>query len=84
MPPLTPRRKANKPPRATTGQRGYGYRHQKIRAAFLHLHPVCQRCGGAWARELHHRDRNTSNTSAANLEALCTACHQREHKGASE
>lgn len=83
MPPLTPRRKAKAPPRATTTQRGYGSRHQKIRAAFLRTFPIC-RCG-AWAKEMHHKDRNTSNTAASNLEALCTACHQREHgKGASE
>lgn len=81
MPPLTPKRKANKPPRLKTTDRGYGTRHQKIRASFLKLHPICQRCGAAWSKHLHHKDRNTSNTSASNLEALCQPCHHKEHEG---
>lgn len=77
-----PRRK--KPGRRrelTTEQRGYGTVHRKARAALLARHPVCQRCEDKFSEHMHHRDRNTFNRAASNLEALCADCHRAEHAG---
>ena len=49
---------------------------------------ICERCG-ALAHIIHHRDYltpgNVNNPDIAfgwdNLEALCSDCHNREHKG---
>ena len=39
----------------------------------------CARCGRAGRLELHHRDHDRLNDSAANLEPLCRPCHFAAH-----
>lgn len=79
-PKLPPRPPPTAPDRGSTTERGYGTAHQKARAELLRRIPICQRCGVAWSRHMHHRDRNTSNRRPENLEALCERCHQAEHQ----
>jgi len=67
--------------RGSTTERGYGHDHQKQRARILRARPICERCGAAWSRHLHHRDRDPFNRADANVEALCRECHEREHAG---
>ena len=52
-------------------------RHSRI---FLSQHPVCERCG-APSELTHHiiRKREGGSDDFDNLEALCRACHEREH-----
>lgn len=60
---------------------------KRCRAAFLRMHPLCERCGMP-ARQVHHKVRltpaNMNDPDVAlnwdNLEALCDDCHQKEHK----
>jgi len=43
---------------------------------------ICERCGlHDPTKELprHHKDRDRSNNTEANLEVLCTGCHSKEH-----
>jgi 5-methylcytosine-specific restriction endonuclease McrA len=68
-----------KPKGRTTGERGYGTAHQRVRKRVLAERPVCERCRDAFSHHLHHRDRDTANRDDANLEALCPACHRAEH-----
>jgi 5-methylcytosine-specific restriction endonuclease McrA len=79
LPPLKPR--YTPPPRGTTAERGYGSAHKKIRARLIAEHPVCQRCGGDWSTDMHHRDGDTFNRSPANLEMVCERCHHGEIHG---
>lgn len=69
--------------RLTAAERGYDARWQKIRAAYLARHPLCERCkndGKTTAAYLvHHKDRNSRNNRSDNLEALCSICHDNEH-----
>lgn len=60
----------------------------RAREAYLKkLRYVCERCGGA-ANVVHHREHlNVDNVTDAataygfeNLEALCSRCHNEEHK----
>jgi 5-methylcytosine-specific restriction endonuclease McrA len=68
--------------RGSTTDRGYGWDHQKQRDRILKRFPICQRCGEAWSRFLHHVDRNPMNRDDSNVEALCKDCHDAEHHGA--
>ena len=60
---------------------------QKCRAAYLKKEPLCERCGMP-ATQVHHKIKLTPDNikqpevslSFDNLEALCTNCHQQEHK----
>lgn len=60
---------------------------KRCRAAFLRMHPICERCGMP-ARQVHHKTRITPENMLdpditlnwGNLEALCEQCHQAEHK----
>lgn len=65
-------------------QRGYTAVWEKVRKSFLSANPICERCKAnneiVLARLVHHRDRNPKNNEWANLEALCTTCHDAEHK----
>lgn len=70
--------------RETATQRGYNHRWHKIRNIKLNQDPLCERCimiGHDIAAVLvHHKDRNPMNNTMSNLEALCDACHDKEHK----
>jgi 5-methylcytosine-specific restriction enzyme A len=71
--------------RGTSAERGYDGRWQEIRKHKLSSHPICERClrdGRVNAKDLmvHHKDRNRTNNSTANLETICRAHHEQEHK----
>jgi 5-methylcytosine-specific restriction endonuclease McrA len=70
-----PQKKYKPKPRGTTKQRGYGTEHQRQRERRLRENPLCQRCGTAWATDLHHVDGNAHNKRDDNTECLCEACH---------
>lgn len=65
--------------RGTAAERGYTATWSRLRRMKLADSPLCQRCGRA-ATLVHHRDRDTGNSSEDNLESLCSACHRCEHK----
>lgn len=69
--------------RGTTKERGYGGTWRKVRRMYMRRHPLCERCEASGrvieAALVHHRDRDTSNNTDANLEALCRRCHEIEH-----
>ena len=64
--------------RASSTERGYDARWQRTREAFLHICPVCERCG-AKATDVHHVDglgpRGPHGHDFGNLESLCHPCH---------
>ena len=39
----------------------------------------CERCGTGPPLEIHHRNGDRTDNRRENLEALCVACHLREH-----
>ena len=43
---------------------------------------ICDRCGFRGATQIHHDDRNPTNTDDENLIELCVMCHKAEHLGA--
>jgi hypothetical protein len=43
---------------------------------------ICDRCGFKGATQIHHDDRNPTNTDSENLIELCMMCHKAEHLGA--
>lgn len=56
---------------------------QRARATKLAEHPVCERCGRAWARHVHHRIPLAECTpeqrlAQENLKSLCVPCHNAE------
>ena len=55
-----------------------------IRLMKLSVDPLCDGCERsgrtAAARLVHHIDRNELNCNEANLQSLCTECHEREHR----
>lgn len=61
---------------------GTGYTTYREKA-FKAYKPICCRCGYAniLALEVHHKDRDRSNSDISNLEILCANCHTLEHKG---
>ena len=67
-----------------TGKR-YGAAWQKLRAAFLSAHPLCEMCKSEGrltpATLVHHRRKLTDGGTNdwANLQALCLECHSRLH-----
>jgi 5-methylcytosine-specific restriction protein A len=78
-------RKPPKPKRErpTANQRGYNYKWQQIRKAFLASHPDCALCGRP-AKHVHHITalRDGGNNEWDNLISLCASCHsQVEAKG---
>jgi len=72
--------------RGTSTQRGYNYRWQRYRRAYLAAHPLCVLClkkKPEVVREatvIHHVDRNPKNNEKSNLIALCDECHRNEHR----
>lgn len=41
---------------------------------------ACERCGSEENLSRHHKDRDTDNNLASNLEVLCRPCHVAEHQ----
>ena len=70
--------------RGTAPERGYNSNWQKARKIKLNENPLCERCKKKGfvviARLVHHKDRNPRNNTGSNLESLCVACHEEEHK----
>jgi 5-methylcytosine-specific restriction protein A len=73
-------------PRASSSQRGYDYRWQKARLAFLADHPLCEgECADAGrvteAVDVHHVDglgpKGPRGFDETNLVALCHSCHSK-------
>lgn len=57
---------------------------QMARRVKLIVHPLCECCGAAPAREVHHRNVNPWDNAWHNLASLCSACHARttlRHRG---
>lgn len=65
--------------RESSWDRGYDNRWQKVRKMKLAASPVCERCGTS-AALVHHKDRDSGNSLADNLESLCFFCHKEEHR----
>ncbi|OZI36299.1 HNH endonuclease [Bordetella genomosp. 1] len=69
--------------RHTAAQRGYGYRWQKARAAFLLANPLCRYCIRAGrttpASVVDHIERHEGDAQLfwdrANWQPLCKTCH---------
>lgn len=70
--------------RGTANERGYNWNWHKVRNAKLSDNPLCERCDKKGrvvvAVLVHHKDRNPRNNTDSNLESLCAACHEDEHK----
>jgi thymidylate synthase ThyX len=47
----------------------------RYRAHRLFKRDVCSQCGSKEQVGLHHKDRNTLNNTAENVEVLCNSCH---------
>lgn len=70
-------------PRPTSSARGYGWRWQKFRKAYLASHPLCTRCEAEGkvcaAVHLHHKDWKGPNGplgfDESNIEPLCVRHH---------
>lgn len=77
LPPIRPKR--TPPPRGSTTERGYGHAHRRQRKRLIAENPLCQKCGDAWAEQLHHLDHNPHNRAPDNVEMLCEKCHREEH-----
>jgi len=58
-------------------ERGYDNSWHKIRNYKIKINPLCERCQAAGN---HHKDHNPKNNEWDNLESLCQACHDAEHK----
>ena len=69
-------------------QKRYGGSWPKVRARYLHAHPLCERCAAAGryvkATLVHHilplAEGGTHDE--ANLQALCVSCHEQIHQRA--
>lgn len=70
--------------RGSAASRGYDSTWRKNRIWYLRQYPLCERCEAQGlvvvAILVHHRDHDTQNKTAENLESLCVACHEDEHK----
>jgi 5-methylcytosine-specific restriction protein A len=74
--------------RGSSAQRGYGYRWQKLRIAYLRVHPICVDPFGVHKRDGriepatdvdHIIPRAQGGTDDEdNLEAMCHSCHSRK------
>lgn len=52
----------------------------RMRAHRLYANDICSRCGSVEHVQRHHRDRNTYNNTAGNIEILCAKCHSLAHR----
>lgn len=81
------RHRPKKQREGTTGERGYDYQWQRLRARYLAHHPLCEDCDEQGmvkpASEVHHiatiADAPERRLDWANLVALCTPCHHQRH-----
>ncbi len=72
--------------RKTAVERGYGYRWQKARAAYLCAHPLCVRCRAEGKlvpatvvdHIIPHRGDKKLFWDTTNWQALCKRCHDRK------
>lgn len=72
--------------RGTSAQRGYGYRWQKLRAAYLASHPTCAECSRqgrlAIAEVVDHIVPHKGDMAlfwdSSNWQPLCKHCHDRK------
>ena len=67
--------------RQSASARGYGRDWQKLRAAFLAQHPVCEVCRREPATEVDHTQtirQGGERLSEGNLVAMCKSCHSRK------
>lgn len=70
-------------PDAGSSERGYGYRWQKARAAYLDRHPLCVHCqelgqltvATVVDHKIAHRGDWAIFWDSANWQALCKPCH---------
>ena len=88
----SPKRSPKPEQRKTSCQRGYGYRWQQVRKAWLALHPACVQCGriavGKDGKSNtnhvdHIKDHNGDYElmwDPANRQTLCPSCHARKGK----
>ena len=71
--------------RAPASAKRYGHTWQKIRAAYLSAHPLCDMCLAEGkciaATVVHHRVplADGGGNDPANLQALCQRCHSSHH-----
>lgn len=70
--------------RTPARQRGYTRQWERVRAAWLRAHPLCERCqarGQIVAAVLvHHRQPGAAQAGDhSDLESLCQPCHEAEH-----
>ena len=72
--------------RASSAARGYGYKWQKARAAYLRRHPLCCECAKSGLLvaatdvdhiQPHRGDRNLF-WDQSNWQSLCSSCHSRK------
>ncbi len=72
--------------RGSAAERGYGWRWQKARAAWLRVHPLCASCekeGRTTAARVvdhvvPHRGDRKLFWDKENWQSLCTPCHDRK------
>ena len=75
--------------RGNSGDRGYDAAWQKVREGKASRNPLCERClrnGNIHALDVVHHIKPIETHPELrlvmdNLESLCTACHEEEHKG---
>ena len=69
--------------RGSSSERGYDTTWQRLRAAYLRSHPLCNRCPGVVpAIVVHHKQPISDGgerLDTENLEALCETCHNKHH-----
>ena len=72
--------------KGSAAKRGYGYRWQQLRAAFLREHPLCEECQKKGvikaATDVDHIKPHRGDLDLMwdrdNLQALCHECHSRK------
>ncbi len=79
-------RKPLHPTRPSADKRGYGSRWRKVRARYLHKHPLCVKCmsEGRYVQAtivdhiIPHRGDLVLMWDENNYQALCKACHDKK------
>ncbi len=72
--------------RGTSTERGYGVRWRRLRTWFLNAHPLCAECqrqgklipAALVDHIIPHRGDSALLYDPANLQSLCTTCHNRK------
>lgn len=78
--------KRPKDKRPNSARRGYDYKWRKVRAEYLHKHPLCVRCmaQGRYTMAtvvdhiIPHRGDSKLMWDENNYQALCKSCHDRK------